>query len=159
VNDSVLRDSLVEFLTEGHAHVSARQALDGVKPQNRGKRPAAEVHSVWEELEHLRLAQEDILRYTIDANWQSPPWPEGYWPAKVEVVTDEMWKRSVDGFLRDLDEVVKLVRDSALDLTSIIPHTSGHTYLREVVLVADHNAYHVGEIVQARKLLGDWQAK
>ena len=156
MNDSVLRDSLVQLLGEGQAHVSVKKALEGVNPQHRNKRPSADVHSVWEEFEHLRLAQEDILRYTIDPSWQSPAWPEGFWPAKVDAVTDEMWQKSVTGFMRDLDEVIKLVRDPAIDLTATIPHSSGHTYLREVLLVADHNAYHLGQIVQARKLLGDW---
>ena len=159
MNDSVLRDSLVGLLREGHAHVSVVKALEGVSSQIRNKRPAAEVHSVWEELEHLRLAQEDILRYTLDPAWQSPPWPEGYWPAKGETVSEEMWKRSVSLFLKDLDEMVKLVRDPSVDLTAIIPHTSGHTYLREILLAADHNAYHVGQIVQARRLLGDWPSE
>lgn len=158
MDETVLRSQLVELLRGGEAHVKAEVALADVNPQLRNVRPAADVHSVWEELEHLRIAQEDILRYTIDASWESPKWPEGFWPASNEGVTDEMWKASVDGFFSDLEEVITLVRDATLDLTATISHGEGRTYLRQILLVADHNAYHLGQIVQARKLLGDWQS-
>jgi hypothetical protein len=112
------------------------------------------------DLEHMRIAQEDILRYTLDAAWQSPEWPGGYWPppAPADRITDEMWEASVKAFFSDLEEVIKLVSDPDIDLTASIPHGDGKTYLREVLLVADHNAYHLGQIVQTRKLLGDWKA-
>ena len=158
MDESVLREQLVELLRGGEAHVKTDAALANVDPQFRSVRPPAEVHSVWEELEHMRIAQQDILRYTLDASWTSPEWPEGYWPAKAESVTDEMWQASLDGFLADLDELVGLVRDSAVDLTAKIPHGDWRTYLRQILLMADHNAYHLGQIVQARKLLGDWRA-
>lgn len=156
MDEKVFRAQLEELLQGGAAHIKAEAALADVNPEFRNVRPAADVHSVWEELEHLRIAQEDILRYTIDASWKSPKWPDGYWPSGADTVTDEMWKASVEGFFADLEEVVTLVRDSKLDLTAKIPHGESQTYLREVLLVADHNAYHLGQIVQARKLLGDW---
>lgn len=157
MDDTVLREQLVKLLKAGEAHANAEAALAGVSPEVRSVRPAANVHSVWEELEHLRLAQEDILRYTIDASWKSPEWPEGYWPPENQSVTDEMWEASVEGFLSDLAEFVTLVEDSKVDLTAKIPHGEWRTYLRQLLLVADHNAYHLGQIVQARKLLGDWK--
>src|SRR5215210_827460 len=98
MNDTALRENLVELLRGGHAHASAEQALTGVDPDRRGVRPATGLHSIWEELEHLRIAQEDILRYTLDPSWQSPDWPTGYWPAQADTVTDEMWNASVSGF-------------------------------------------------------------
>lgn len=153
---SVLREQLVELLRGGEAHVKPDVALEKVEPKFRGARPAAKVHSVWEELEHLRIAQQDILQYTLDASWKSPKWPDGYWPSKTDVVTDEMWQASVDGFFADLQELIALVHDAGIDLTDRIPHGEGQTYLREILLVADHNAYHLGQIVQTRKLLGDW---
>jgi hypothetical protein len=104
----------------------------------------------------MRIAQEDILRYTLDSSWKSPGWPDGYWPPPDERVTDEKWKASVAGFFSDREELVNLVKNSSLDLTAEIPHGEGRTYLREVLLVADHNAYHLGQIVQTRKALGDW---
>lgn len=158
MNDRILREQLIELLTGAHAHVALKQALKGLGPSLRGKRPAAGVHSIYEELEHMRLAQEDILRYTLDAKWQSPKWPEGYWP-KRPAPTAAQWKACVKAFEADLAEVCALVRRADLDLTARIPHAEGHSYLREILLVADHNAYHLGQIVETRKLLGAWPAR
>lgn len=157
MNDSVLREQMVELLRGGEAHVKPDAALAGVSPQFRNARASADARSVWEELEHLRLAQEDILRYTLDPAWKSPPWPEGYWPAENQNVTDEMWKASVDGFFSDLEEMIDLAQDTNIDLTAKIPHGEWRTYLRQILLAADHNAYHLGQIVLTRKLLGDWR--
>ena len=156
MKDDVLRKNLVDLLQGGQAHVTPKNVLSGIRPELRTVRPAAGLHSIWEELEHIRIAQEDILRYTLDPSWQSPPWPDGYWPAPNEDLTEEMWSASVSGFFADLDEVIALVQDANLDLTAQIPHGEWRTYLREVFLVADHNAYHLGQIVQIRKLLGNW---
>lgn len=156
MSDSVLRESLVELLRGGHAYVKAEKALAAVKPELRNARTAEGLHSVWEELGHIRIAQEDILRYTLDPSWKSPKWPDGYWPAATKTVTDEAWSASVEGFLADREKVIALVEDSSVDLTSRIPHGEGRTYLRQVLLIADHNAYHLGQIVQTRKALGDW---
>jgi len=158
MDDSVFRDQLVELLRGGEAHVKAEAALANVDPPFRNVRPPADVHSVWEELEHMRIAQQDILRYTLDASWTSPEWPEGYWPSDHQSVPDEMWQASLDGFFADLNELITLIQDPAVDLTSKIPHGDWRTYLRQILLVADHNAYHLGQIVQTRKLLGDWRA-
>jgi uncharacterized damage-inducible protein DinB len=127
-----------------------------VRPDLRNARAVEGLHSVWEELEHIRIAQEDILRYTLDATWKSPKWPDGYWPARTDTVTDKMWSASVAGFFADLEKVIALVEDSSVDLTAKIPHGEERTYLRQVLLVADHNAYHLGQLVQTRKALGDW---
>lgn len=157
MNDSVLRQHLVELLRGGQAHATAEQALKGLKPALRNVQAANGEHSVWEEFEHLRLAQEDILRYTVDASWVSPSFPDGYWPKGTEQVTEEVWTKSVAAFFADLEELVKLAENPDVDLTAEIPHgEAGHTYLREILLVADHNAYHLGQIVQTRKALGDW---
>ena len=157
MDDNVLREKLVELMRGGEAHVKTEAALDGISPPFRNVRPAASVHSVWEELEHMRLAQEDILRFTIDASWNSPEFPEGYWPAETESVTDEMWNASVKAFFADLEEFVTLIQDSRVDLTSQFARGEGRTYLRQILLAADHNAYHLGQLVQARKQLGDWK--
>ncbi|HEV8267144.1 MAG TPA: DinB family protein [Thermoanaerobaculia bacterium] len=157
MNDAVLRENLVELLTGGHAHVAPEKALESVDSSLRNVRPLGALHSVWEELEHMRLAQEDILRYTLDPNWKSPEFPKGYWPSGDETFSAALWSVSVGDFLSDLGEVVTLVKNPEIDLTSAIPHGEGRTYLREILLVADHNAYHLGQIVQTRKLLGDWK--
>jgi len=157
MDDSVIRKNLVELLKGGHGHVGARGALKNVAAQLRTAPPGPGLHSVWEELEHIRLAQEDILRYTLDPGWRSPDFPSGYWPAATESVTDEQWSASVSRFLADLDEVRQLAADPDRDLTALIPHGEGRTYLRQILLVADHNAYHLGQIVQIRKALADWK--
>lgn len=157
MNDLALRKQLVNLLRGGQADATATQALDRLKPELRNVRPVNGEHSIWEELEHLRLAQEDILRYTLDASWISPPFPEGYWPKATESLTEEMWNASVAAFFADLEEVIKLAENPDIDLLAKIPHgENGHTYLREILLVADHNAYHLGQIVQTRKALGSW---
>ena len=157
MDDAILRESLVKLVRGNQAHLSVGQAIEGLKPEFRHARPQPGVHSVWEDFEHMRIAQEDILRYTLDAAWQSPEWPEGYWPPPADGVPDQMWEASVKAFFADLEEVITLVSDTSVDLTASIPHGEGQTYLREVLLVADHNAYHLGQIVQTRKLLGDWK--
>ena len=157
MDDTVFRESLVKLLTKGQAHVAPMKALAGLDASLRGRRPAPGVHSVWEELEHMRLAQEDILRYTLDADWKSPEFPEGYWPPSPEPSEAE-WGESIRRFETDLEETVALVRDPSRDLTAAIPHGEGRSYLRQVLLIADHNAYHLGQLVQTRKLLGAWKA-
>lgn len=155
MNETVLRNNLIELLKGASAHVGAERALEGVKAGLAVVRPSG-LHSMWEHLEHMRLTQEDILRYTLDPDWKSPAWPDGYWPSEVDALTEEMWADSVKKFLADLDEVAALVQNAEVDLTSVIPHGKGHTYLREVLLVADHNSYHLGQIVHIRKTLGEW---
>src|SRR5262245_25931875 len=102
MKESILRQSLIELLVGGHAHTTPKQALEGVNPSLRTARPHPSAHSIWEELEHMRRAQEDIYRYAIDPKWKSPEFPDGYWPAADAEVTDAVWKASVAGFLNDL---------------------------------------------------------
>lgn len=157
MNDGALRKNLAELLRGGQAHTELEQALKNIDPAKRNVRPAGLPHSIWEELEHMRLAQEDILRYTLDANWQSPAFPEGYWPVDNAQMTEAHWQRSITAFFADLDELIKFTETTDLDLTALIPHGQGRTYLRQILMTADHNAYHLGQIVLIRKLLGDWQ--
>ncbi|HWC77468.1 MAG TPA: DinB family protein [Blastocatellia bacterium] len=156
MNDAILRENLVELLRGENAHAGAARVLEGVSADLRNVRPGPELHSVWEELEHLRIAQEDILRYTLDAGWQSPRWPDGYWPDRDGEIDDDAWNASVSGFFSDLEELIALANNGQVDLTAKIPHGEGRTYLRQLLLTADHNAYHIGQIVQTRKALGDW---
>ena len=156
MSDKILRDHLVQLLWGDNAHVSVEKALNDIDSAIRLKRPALDVHSIWEELEHLRIAQKDIIEYVLNPSWQSPKWPEGYWPSDNQVSEDQ-WQSSLQDFLNDLDRAVQLVNDGGIDLLSSIPHANKHTYLREILLIADHNAYHAGQIVQVRKLLGVWK--
>ncbi len=156
MDEDKLRKNLVELLDGGNAYVTIEKALAGLKPGNRGAQPGKNIHSVWEEFEHMRICQEDILQYTLDPKWTSPKWPEGYWPDPKKKLTPAMWASSVKRFFADSEAVKALVRNRRIDLTAEIPHGEGRTYLREVLLVADHNAYHLGQIVTIRKLLGNW---
>lgn len=159
MDDKIVREQLVALLQGEHAHVSAEHALAGLASKLRAVRPAPGLHSVWDELEHMRIAQEDILRYTLDERWKSPKFPEGYWPPSADAVDDARWESSLSRFKADLDELCALARDTKYDLTARLPHGKWRTYLRQILLVTDHNAYHVGQIVQTRKALGAWQGK
>ncbi len=157
MDEKRLRQQVVDLVRGGGAHLTWDEALDGLRPANRGKAPRPGLHSVWQLVEHVRIAQEDILRYALEPGWKSPKWPDGYWPAAKEPTPRE-WKNSLDSFRRDLEAVVGMVLDPAVDLTAAIPHgQGGHTDLREALLVADHNAYHLAQVVDARRLLGDWK--
>ncbi|HYK88569.1 MAG TPA: DinB family protein [Acidobacteriota bacterium] len=158
MDDEMLRSNLLELLNGGIAYPPVRSALAGLKPENRSMRPAGAVHSVWEELEHMRIAQEDILRYTLNPKWKSPTWPVGYWPDPKEKPTIAKWAATKKRFFADLNELKSMVRNRRLDLTARIPHGEGRTYLRQVLLAADHNAYHTGQVILVRRLLGDWPA-
>ncbi len=157
MNDNLMRKNLVELLKGGHAHASLKNSIDGLDPKNRNKRPNKDLHSVWELLEHIRIGQEDILRYTLDPNWKSPKWPDEYWPKGTEKVTDEMWNHSIKKLNSDLNELIELAQNTKIDITSEIPHGEGRTYLRELTMAANHNSYHIGQIVSVRKLLDDWK--
>lgn len=158
MEEKTFRDNLIEFLDKGPAHLHVRDALANIKPENRHKKAGHALHTIWEELEHIRIAQEDILFYALDPDWKSPEWPEGYWPAAIDSVDDQTWSASIDGFMSDLNDIVALVNNPVIDLTAPIPHGGDHTYLREIMLIIDHNAYHLGKIVQLRKMLDDWKS-
>lgn len=150
-----LRKNLSEFLNKALAHAKVKDAINNIKPELRNVQPQEGIHSIWEEFEHIRIAQEDILRYTLDPNWKSPKWPQGYWPDNNKF-NEKLWDDSVKNFFSDLDELIKLTKDPEIDLTAEIPHGEGRTYLREILLVIDHNAYHCGQIITVRKLLNNW---
>lgn len=156
IRESALRESLLELLSGGHAHAAAKAILSDLDDGLVDVQPSENIHSIWQEIEHLRLAQHDILQYTVQPRWKSAPWPEGFWP-KDRCGSPERFQESVAGFLSDLERLVALTRDRSIDLTSVLPHGDGkHTYLRELLLAADHNAYHLGQIVQLRKMLANW---
>jgi hypothetical protein len=148
-----LRKHLVNLLTKGEAHVDATATLKDFPPQLRGRKPKGSPHTPWQLLEHMRLGQWDILRFSVDPKHVSPKWPEGYWPKTDAPSSDKAWKESVQKFLADLDAICDLVRDTKRDLFAPIPHGDGQTLLREALLVADHNSYHLGQLVLVRKTL------
>jgi DinB family protein len=154
--DRILRDHLLELLRCGSAHLDFDKAIEGLPPHLRGVRPQGSPHSVWELLEHLRIAQWDILEFSRNPDHTSPPWPEGYWPESPAPPDDAAWERSEEAFRRELQEMMDLVSNPGTDLYARIPWGDGQTLLREALLVADHNAYHLGQIVLVRRLLGAW---
>jgi hypothetical protein len=155
--DSALRDHLLKLLRGGNAHVGFEDAIAGLPPALRGVKPADLPFSAWGLLEHLRIAQWEILEFSINPKHVSPAWPDGYWPADDAPPSDAAWKKSVNQFRRDLKRMEALVTNPHTDLYEAIPHGDGQTILREALLVADHNAYHLGELVVVRRLLGAWK--
>lgn len=156
-NDSALRDHLRRLLAWEDAHVGFDKAVDGIPPELRGRTPAGLPHSPWQLLEHLRIAQEDILDFCRNPDYQEMKWPDDYWPKAAAPASDAEWQESIRRFRDDCAAFQALAADPSLDLTSTIPHGHGQTYLREILLVADHNAYHVGQLVLVRRLLGIWK--
>ena len=159
MNDAALRASLVSLLRGGVAHLTLDGVLEGLEPALRTKRPPG-LHSVWELVEHMRIDQEDLFRYAVDPAWEPPPWPEGYWPDDSDVadLTETGWEETVRNFKEDLEGVIALAENTGRDLTAPLPQNEAHTPLRQILLVADHNAYHLGQIVCTRRALGDWEA-
>jgi len=156
-SDPELRRQLVDLMTKGQAHATFEQAIENLPSNLRGQRPAGLPHSQWELLEHLRIAQRDILDFSRNPNYEEKKWPDDYWPKSPEPPSDAAWEQSVTAFRNDLQAMCDLIVDPTTDLYAKIPHGDGQTVLREALLVADHNAYHVGQIVLARQLLGAWR--
>ena len=155
-NDKALRQHVLAVLKGGGAHVDFDAAVKGLPAALQGKRPKGAAHSPWEILEHLRIAQWDILEFSRNPKHVSPKFPSGYWPRTQTPPRRETWNQSVRAFRRDLKAMSKLVADRSTDLFAPIAHGDGQTILREALLVADHNAYHISEMVTARRLLGAW---
>jgi DinB superfamily len=148
-----LREHLVTLLTKGEAHIDLSSALKDFPRELRGRKPQGAPHTPWQLLEHMRVAQWDILEFSLDAKHVSPKWPEGYWPTGDAPPDDKAWDKSVKQFLADLDAVCAMIMDEKRDLAAKIPHGDGQTYLRQALLVADHNAYHLGQLVMVRRIL------
>lgn len=154
--DQSLRDHLLELLNSRSAHLDFEKAIANLPAELRGKKAPGQEHTVWQLVEHLRLAQEDILEFSRNPDYKEKKFPDDYWPATEAPPSDEAWSQSVEAFRRDLQAMKDLVADPKTDLFAKIPWGSGQTILREAMLVADHNAYHVGQIVTVRQGLGAW---
>jgi uncharacterized damage-inducible protein DinB len=154
--DTALRDQLVAFLDWHDAHADFDAAVDGVPANWRGATAAGLPHSLWQLLEHLRLAQEDILDFCVNAAYRERAWPDDYWPPTPAPPSDAAWDDSIAAYRRDRGAMQQLARDSTIDLFAKIPHGSGQTYIREILLVADHASYHIGQMVLVRRALGIW---
>ena len=154
-NDA-LRDHLKKVLDWHDAHVSFDNAIKGIEEKKRGMQPQGVPYSPWQLLEHLRLSQHDILDFCVNPAYEEKKWPDEYWPKSAAPANDAAWNDSIAAFKADLEAFKRLAADDSIDLFAKIPHGQGQTYLREILLVADHNAYHVGQLVTIRRLLDAW---
>jgi uncharacterized damage-inducible protein DinB len=152
-----LREFLATILDWQQAHASFDSAIKGLPAALRGKRPEGAPHSVWELVEHLRLSQRDILDFCINPEYEEQSWPDDYWPTTLAPASARAWNDSVAQYHADVAELQRLVRNPEFDLFATVPWGSGQTHIREILLVFDHAAYHVGQIVLVRRLLGAWK--
>lgn len=154
--DSATRTQLAALLDWKDAHVDFDTAIAGIPADARGTRPADLPYSAWQLLEHIRLAQHDILDFCRNPDYKELEWPADYWPRSPEPPDEAAWDESIRAYRQDRQALQQMATDASVDLLSTIPHGSGQTYLRELLLVADHTAYHVGELILVRRLLGIW---
>jgi hypothetical protein len=154
MDDSALRAHLLELLRFGHAHLTPDECFKGLSFELWGQRPTGAPHTPWQLLEHLRITQWDILDFSRNPNYVEIKWPAQYWPEQDAPADHAALKKSLDQFNHDLDEMRQLVRNPKTDLFAKLPWGSGQTILREAMLVADHHAYHLGQFVLVRRMLG-----
>jgi uncharacterized damage-inducible protein DinB len=155
-NDEALRAQLVNLLDSKDAHATFDAAVKGIPPKLRGVVPDGWEYSAWQLLEHLRIAPADILEFCVAATYEEKKWPDEHWPKKPAPPSAAAWTTSIARFRRDRKALQQLVRNPRIDLAAIVVNGTTQTYLREILLVADHNAYHVGQLVALRTQLGIW---
>ncbi|HEX2249340.1 MAG TPA: DinB family protein [Gemmatimonadales bacterium] len=151
-----VREQLSRLLEWNEAHMSFDAAVRDFPDSLRGVQPEGLPYSPWQLLEHLRITQHDILEFCINPDYVEPRWPDDYWPEEPAPVSRSAWDTSIEQFVRDRAALQRLSLDRRIDLESKIPHGQGQTYLRELLLAADHAAYHLGELIVVRRLLGAW---
>jgi uncharacterized damage-inducible protein DinB len=156
IDEKALRAQLVTLLDFNEAHVPFDRAVKGIPPRLRGALPQGAEQSLWQLLEHLRIAQADILEFCRSSTYKEKQWPADYWPKLLGPRSGAAWTRSIAAYRRDRKAMQRLAANTRIDLLAAIPHGAGQTYLREILLVADHNAYHIGQIVALRRRLGIW---
>jgi uncharacterized damage-inducible protein DinB len=156
IDEKALRAQLVKLLDYEEAHVGFDRAVKGIAPRLRGAVPDGAEHSLWQLLEHLRTAQADILEFCRTDKYQEKKWPDDYWPKSPVPRSGAAWTKAIAAYQRDRKALQRLAANPTIDLLATIPHGTGQTYLREILLVADHNGYHIGQIVALRRRLGIW---
>lgn len=157
INKQALVEQLVYTLHGGGAHVGFEEVISDLPPNFRGAKPKGIPHSAWELLEHMRMAQADILDFCTNPDYEPRNWPDDYWPEGKGPASDEEWDESIELYRADLQALEDLVSDPHTNLFAKIPQGQGQTILREVLLLADHTSYHLGQFVQVRKVLGAWK--
>jgi hypothetical protein len=153
MNDQSLRDHVLYVLRGEGAHVTFEDFVASFPSELCGQRVEGLPYTAWQVLDHMRIAQWDILEFSRNPKHVSPKWPEGYWPPQNQPGTTELWQESVEKFRSDLKQMENLVADPSADLLARIPHGTGQTILREALLVADHNSYHLGALVVMGRIL------
>jgi hypothetical protein len=141
----------------GQAHLTFDEVIKDFPEKLRGTKPNGAPHTAWQLLEHIRIAQWDILEFSRNPKHVSPAWPAGYWPQTEAPPSDAAWKKSIASIKNDLVAMEQLVGNPKTDLYAKIPHGTGQNILREALLIADHNAYHIGQLLLLRRLLGAWK--
>lgn len=148
-------NELIKLLEGGGAHATLKDAIADLPPNMRGAKPYNLPYSIWQLLEHIRIAQWDMLEFSRDANHQSPEWPDGYWPKETEPADERIWKNSVKEIEKQQEEFIELLKTQ--DIYKPIPHGDGQSILREALQIADHTSYHISEIIIIRRLLNSWK--
>lgn len=156
MNEKALRVQLGKLLGSGEAHVTFERAVKSFPIALRGVVPVGDEHSAWQLVEHLRMAQADILEFCVSAKYRAKKWPDDYWPKTAAPRNAQAWTKALAAIRRDRKKMQRLAANPKVELLAAIPHGTGQTYLREILLVADHDAYHVGQIVALRRRLGIW---
>lgn len=151
--DAIIRQQLLALLNGANAHMTFDMIVADMPLAAANARPSHFNYTPWHLVEHMRIAQHDILQFILYPDYQSPPWPEGFWPAKDESVDQDGWERSLSQYRDDLVAVQELIHDPDTDFFAPIPHATDFTIFREILLVADHNAYHLGELITMRQVL------
>jgi hypothetical protein len=155
-DDTVMREQLLALLRGGNAHMTFEEAVADFPMAHINRKPPHVPYTPWHLLEHIRLAQWDILEFSRDPHHISPDWPEGYWPPQDEQADEARWQQTLQAFRADLQAIQELAANPQVDLLAPLPHAPGYTLFREIVLVADHNAYHIGEFAILRQVMQTW---
>lgn len=154
--ENLLRNQMVDYLEGKHAHVTFEESVEGLQLEEVGQPVPKLPHTIWELVEHIRIAQRDIIEFSNSPAYEAPDWPDDYWPPNAAPQNKRAWDESIDTVQRDQQQMGDLLLADDTDLLQPIPHGSGQTLFREAMLIIDHNAYHIGQIIQVRRLLGCW---
>ncbi len=152
----VIIKNLKELINGGHAHATFEQAVKELPAELQGRVPEGMPYSIWQLVEHIRITQLDILEFSRDPGYESPKWPEGYWPEERAPENAAAWKESIAQIARDRKAFIELLEAPGADLFTPFPHGTGQNLFREAMLIADHTSYHTGEIIVLRRLMGAW---
>lgn len=157
-NRGIIILELIGLIGKGNAHASFEDAVEGLPLELATKVPGDLPYSIWQLVEHIRIAQWDIVEFCLSANHQSPKWPDDYWPAAVDSITAEQWENSLAQIKKDRERFFDILRDQEVDLYAPFPYGEGQSVYREALLIADHNSYHTAEIIVIRRLLRSWKS-